>query len=114
MSRTFSPVFVSSILMPIEYARLLAASPPAGFEELAGRQVTGFLFDGEQREIVFWKGRLPVPKGQTVELDIPAKNPAAVSGSLHFSFEYRGVAGVGLITVPSHAPIEVIKPGYGL
>jgi hypothetical protein len=100
--------------MPTEYVRTSAASPPAGFEELEGRHVTGFLFDGEQREIVFWNGRLEVSKGQTVELDIPAKNPAAVSGSLHFSFEYRGVAGVGLITVPSHAPIEVIKPGYGL
>lgn len=105
-SRTFSSIRVCSIWLPVEYVKALGASPPVGFKEQAERFVPAWLYDDAKREVVEWRGRLDIPKGAVIELSVPSKHPKAVSGTLCFHYEYRGAAGVGIMSTSVHAPFN--------
>ena len=102
-TRTFSPIRLFAISLPVEYAESLGASPPKGFREKVDRETERF-YDNAKREVLTWSGRLEVPPGQLVELSIPARNPKAISGTLFFIYEFRGFGSVlissGSVYVP--------------
>jgi len=106
VSRSFGSMRVTGLWIPTEYMQALGAVPPVGFKEQPDRFVPGWLYDGAKREVVEWRGRLDIPKGAVIELSMPAKHPTAISGTLCFRYEYRGVAGVGLMSTVVHAPFN--------
>src|SRR5581483_1073657 len=78
VSRSFHPMTVYYIWIPVDYVEALGASPPARFREEADRVIPEWAYDGARRELVVWKGRLNIPSGTTIELSIPARHPKAV------------------------------------
>jgi hypothetical protein len=106
VARSFHPITVYFIWIPVEYVEALGASPPARFREEPDRVIPEWAYDGARRELVVWKGRLNVPSGTTVQLSIPARRPKALSGSLVFLYECRGLAGVGILGTWVHAPLN--------
>jgi len=93
-TRTLSPITLTRIWIPVEYAEALGASPPGGFREKFDRFTPTWPYDSAKREIIVWSGRLEVARGQTIDLSIPANHPKAISGTLQLFYEYRGLGGV--------------------
>lgn len=107
--RTLRPIRIKGIWIPVEYVEALDASPPKDFGKKPNRMTPVWPYDGKQREVLIWNGCLDLKRGKTGELVIPAKNPKAVSGTLHFSYEYRGVAGVVMASSFVDVPLEIEK-----
>lgn len=104
--RSRRPIRLTSIWIPVEYAQALGASPPAKYKEMPQRLFPVWLYDNAKREVIVWSGHREVSREQPLELSIPAKHPHAVSGTLRFCYEFRGVAGVLMGFGALHVPIK--------
>lgn len=91
--RATGPIHIYEINIPTTYRTTLRASPPNGFTESAQTFTPVYPYDGEQRELVEWKGNVEIRPRHRQEIRIPIGHLSPIDGSIQVSYEARLLVG---------------------